>query len=919
MLAFGPVLGQAAPGKSGFAALGGDRCARGGMLRITQQTSSEAAKDYYASADYYTEGQEIVGRWGGEGAKMLGLEGRVESKEFNRLCENRHPHSGEALTARTRDDRTVGYDFTFSVPKSVSLFYAWTEDQDVLAAFRASVHETMQDMEKEMKVRVRKDGSNSERVTGNILYGEFIHFTSRPVDGVPDPQLHAHCFVFNATHDAEEQAWKAGQFRDLKRDAPFWQAAFRARLANHLQALGWGIERKRDDFELSGIPTTAIKRFSRRTTKIEELAEKEGITDPNKKALLGAKTRERKDKNLSWAELRREWASRLAPEEMQALVDVEARRGTNQLPEHADDAAVDFATRHVLCREAVTPERRVLAEALKHGLGRVSVEGVQESLAKKPLLFADHNGRKMLTSPKLLAEEDRLVAFARNGRGTLRALGKKDRPFKRDWLNADQKRAVRHVLSSRDRVMMIRGAAGTGKTRLMQEAVEGIEESGHLVTVLAPSSTAARDVLREDFADSETVAMFLKDPKMQAQAEGQVIWVDEAGLMGSHDMAALFNVAERIKARVILMGDRKQHGSVAYGTPLKLLEQEAGVPVVAVRKIVRQEHDAYKHAVRLLADGKIAQGFDALDKLGWIQEVQGNERYQLLAEGYLAAASEKKADGKFKSALVVSPTHAEGARITEAIRKELAARGELVDEHAFKAWIPVHLSDAERGEAENYEPGYMLQFHQNAKGVKRGGRLIAGTAPLPLDQAARFQVFRPTTLQLAIGDRLRVTANGKTADGRHRLNNGALFSIAGFTKEGDIIVDNGWTINQHFGHVAHGYVVTSHASQGKTVENVLIGQSSQSLPATSREGFYVEASRGKEKVMVFTDDKKALREAAVRGREKLTVTEVFRPKTAPAREQLERYMSQLRRSASAVPLREPTVHTQHLKELIYDR
>ena len=172
------------------------------MLRITQQSSPDAAKQYYASADYYAEGQEIVGRWGGEGARLLGLEGPVSKREFNALCENRNPRTGEQLTPRTKDDRTVGYDFTWSVPKSVSLLYAMTEDEAVLAAFRESVHETMRDIEAEMKARVRKDGRNEERVTGNLAYGEFVHFTSRPVDGVPDPQLHAHCFVFNATYDA---------------------------------------------------------------------------------------------------------------------------------------------------------------------------------------------------------------------------------------------------------------------------------------------------------------------------------------------------------------------------------------------------------------------------------------------------------------------------------------------------------------------------------------------------------------------------------------------------------------------------------------------------------------------------------------------------------------------------------------------
>src|SRR5216684_4374355 len=108
------------------------------MLRIIQQDSARDAKRYYANggADYYTEGQEINGSWGGQGARLLGLEGVVGKEAFERLCDNLDPRDGTQLTVRTRADRTVGYDFTFSVPKSVSLLYAMSGDQEILKAFR---------------------------------------------------------------------------------------------------------------------------------------------------------------------------------------------------------------------------------------------------------------------------------------------------------------------------------------------------------------------------------------------------------------------------------------------------------------------------------------------------------------------------------------------------------------------------------------------------------------------------------------------------------------------------------------------------------------------------------------------------------------------------------------------------------------
>lgn len=254
---------------------------------------------------------------------------------------------------------------------------------------------------------------------------------------------------------------------------------------------------------------------------------------------------------------------------------------------------------------------------------------------------------------------------------------------------------------------------------------------------------------------------------------------------------------------------------------------------------------------------------------------------------------------------MVSPTHAEGQRITQAIRRELAAQGRLGDERELKVWVPKHLTEAERSEASSYDPGDMLQFHQNGRGHKSGERLLAGAGPLPLDQAARFQAYRPGRVQLAAGDRLRITANGRTQDGRHRLDNGALFTVRGFAPDGGIVLDNGWVVGRDFGHVAHGYVVTSNASQGKTVDRVLIGQSRDSLPASGREQFYVSVSRGREQALLFTDDKKALREAVARERGRLTATEVFRPAgKLPGREWLRRHWSFLRRLASQQAFRE---------------
>jgi conjugative relaxase-like TrwC/TraI family protein len=856
------------------------------MIRVTQQDSASGAKRYYAAADYYSEGQEIVGLWGGKGAALLGLDGTVDKYSFERLCDNLNPATGEPLTVRTRSERTVGYDFTFSVPKSVSLLYAMSGDQGIMGAFRASVDETMREMEAEMKTRVRRRGQDTDRVTGNMAWAEFIHTTSRPVEGSPDPQLHAHVFAFNATYCDEERRWKAGQFRDLKRDAPYFQAAFRVRLANRLQELGFGIQRKRDDFEIAGIPADVLKRFSRRTAQIEKAAEDKGITDPKRKAELGAETREKKGPAMSWESLRKEWNSRLSVDERKLLAAVHRREKPYLRPERAEAASVDHAIEHSYVRDAVVSERILITQALKRGIGAVTVEDVTREVAQRPLIRSEVDGRRMATTQEMVELESRLTDYARDGRGRSRPLGDPNRPCSRDWFNEGQKAAVRHVLGSRDKVMIIRGVAGTGKTTLEREIGEALSEVGKPVVALAQSVKASREVLREEagFADADTVARFFKDESMQQAARGGVILVDEASQLGTRDMLRIFEIAEAVGARVLLVGDRRQTRSVTAGEPLKLLEERAGLKVAKVDEILRQQGD-YKKAAKALSEGRTGEAIAELDKLGWIREVADDERYQLLADEYLAAAAEKRRDGSPKTMLVVSPMHAEANRITEAIRDGLKARGRLGRERVVNAWISPHLTDAEKSDPTQYDAGDLIQFHQNAKGYVKGDRIVVeeGATP-PTNLANRFELYRPTQIDLAAGDRIRITAGGRTRDGKHKLANGALFTVQGFSQRGDIIVDHGWVIDRDCGHLTYGYCVTSHASQGVTVDKVFIGMSSESFGATNQRTGYVAVTRGKEQAQIFTDDREALLKAVSRPDDPLSATELAdaQPKNAPS-------------------------------------
>ena len=128
--------------------------------------------------------------------------------------------------------------------------------------------------------------------------------------------------------------------------------------------------------------------------------------------------------------------------------------------------------------------------------------------------------------------------------------------------------------------------------------------------------------MRPGSREAETLARFLVDEKLQEEARGGLIVLDEGSLAGAKDVARLSQLADSLDARVLILGDRRQHKSVSRGDMLAMLEDRAGLPVIEVSDIKRQGGE-YKRAVEALARGDVATGFKRLDELGWVKEVGG--------------------------------------------------------------------------------------------------------------------------------------------------------------------------------------------------------------------------------------------------------------------------------------------------------
>ena len=146
----------------------------------------------------------------------------------------------------------------------------------------------------------------------------------------------------------------------------------------------------------------------------------------------------------------------------------------------------------------------------------------------------------------------------------------------------------------------------------------------------------------------------------------------------------------------------------------------------------------------------------------------------------------------------------------------------------------------------------------------------------PLGQgSALCDVGEKRKLKINAGDKLLLQANtaGK------RFINGELVEVRAIQGDSVMLAD-GRVITAEYRTFTHGYAVTSHAAQGKTVDEVLLVASSRSLPAIHQEQFYVSISRGRERCQIFTDDAEMLRSHVTRSSARLAAIEAM-----PARHQ----------------------------------
>jgi conjugative relaxase-like TrwC/TraI family protein len=866
------------------------------MLRVVPSESAAAAKSYFddglSREDYYcgtkgaTKEPGEPSRWGGKGAERLGLSGAVQRDAFHRLCDNRLPDDSGKLTPRTKAKRRVGYDFNFHVPKSDSIRFLIAHDEQILDFFKVALSRTMKSVEADVETRVRQGRANENRTTGNLVWAEFIHTTTRPINGVPDPLLHAHCYVFNATFDEVERRWKAGEFGRIKAMTSFYEAVFHSIFTRLLVERGYRIRPEGRFYELEGVSRATIEKFSRRSAEINRVAAERGITDPKEKAELGAKTRRSKSESHSWSAIQADWQARLTPDERASLAAAKSGETPARDPNAAREA-VNAAIAKCFGKASTVKEHKFLGEALRHAVGRASLDEIRAEVAKADLLHREVGGESYITTKPAQSEEQRIVAFARDGRGTCPPLNRTLVGFDGSGLTAAQRSAAEHALTSRDRVTLIRIGNGPACETLRRATVAGIESGDFAVTVL--TADAGTNV---NPTATSTVAAFLENAIAKGEGRPAVLWIENASRLPVSTLARLFAAVEQSKARLILCGDLARKSTQRVDI-LATLEQKAGLRSAQIQEYRRKQSEQ-RTAIEAFKSGRTHDGFERLDALGGIRESKAVEIPEAVAAEYAKATREGK------SAWVVSDI--DPAALTAAIR--FAIR------RILGLSRPIYRLDAVKGknlaDPASYERGQIVLFYHRVKGFKPGrhykvmghdahGNVLARRGlwveALPLANADCFRLYRTSTIELARGDRIRITSTGrtmnetfgmekllskrqqairranyrmfgkKTPDRRYRVPRDTSHRITGFTLAGDIKLDNGWVLPKEFGHLDYAYASSTPPPRGRSIKRLLIVQCNDRPDADIASKGLGPLGPSVEHVTLFTDNRERLRAA----------------------------------------------------------
>ncbi len=585
--------------------------------------------------DYYVGRGEAPGRWLGAMTAELGLDGRVSAQDLREVLAGVDPISGNRF-ARGGERRVPGFDLTFCAPKSVSVFWG-LGDREVSAAVRAahdrSVDAALRYVE-EQACWSRRGTNGFVHLRGDgFVAAAFRHRTSR----AGDPHLHSHVVVANATR-SDDGRWGALDARHLylhaKTAGYLYEAHLRAELTGRL-GVEWtpvvnGIA------DIVGIPAAVLDRFSTRRHEIEaELAER-GESSARAAQYAVLETRQAKDYNVDPLGLHGLWAEQVAEIgwDRDQLETVLGKSSVVLTDERVQTIGSRLLGPDGLTRQASTFDRRAVIRAWCGELTSGANISVIEQFADQtvadphvvPLQPSQHgpvgtmrrraNGRAIdtpATGPRYSTQD----LLDLEGRLVDRAVADTDQPLGvadedsvvaalslRPTLSEEQLQMVATLTSSGRAVDVVIAAAGTGKTFSLDAARDAWQRSGHLVIGTALAARAAVELEASAGIPSHTVAGLLADLDHGGRGPfpaNTVLVVDEAGMVGTRQLARVLDHAAAGHAKVVLVGDPRQLPEIDAGGLLRGLG--ARMPTIRLTENRRQRESWDRDALAQLRDG----------------------------------------------------------------------------------------------------------------------------------------------------------------------------------------------------------------------------------------------------------------------------------------------------------------------------
>ncbi|HXJ38713.1 MAG TPA: AAA family ATPase, partial [Bryobacteraceae bacterium] len=659
-----------------------------------------------------------------------------------------------------------------------------------------------------------------------------------------------------------------------------------------LREFGYKIERGKNHApEIAGFSPEYLASESKRSEQIVAELDEKGLAGAGAASVAAHAGREEK-LNLSAAEVKamhQANAEKFGNQPKRIVLEASERKVREIKPERSLEQAkraVDFARNKLSERSSVFEHHEVLTEALRHARGRTGLTEIKAELQKQtatgefiPVQHIRPNAPLWrYTTPALIENERVAIERVLRGRNTVKPMRAREAP----GLNEDQQRLVNFVAASRDQIIGVQGKAGTGKTTALREIGEMARAAGFSTQGLAPTSRAAAG-LREAGIESKTLQRFLVEP--QPDEKHRLFFLDESSLASGKQVR---DFLERLRPgdRAVLVGDERQHDSVEAGRIFGELQQ-AGMRTETLSKILRQREPGLLEAVEALARGDIKTGVRLLGDQGRIKSEQHRgDRFEAIAKDYAAQPY---------GTLVISPDNHSRRELNAAIRGELRSQGQI-GEDIYQLRILVNrqnITGADRAVASSYQEGDEVRYRKgsatfgiepgdygtvvttdqeaNTVTVRRGSGQLLTYDP---EKLRGVSIYEPELWALAIGDRIQFTAPSR----RLSVSNRETGNVAAIDESGNIRValDSGRTVSfnlQANKHVDHAYAVTSHSSQGATVDRVLVHVDtgdSRVQKLINDTLAYVAISRPRLDARIYTDDETKLSKALNRHVENAT-------------------------------------------------